>query len=99
MMQGFCFVISATVINGEDDDDTRVLKIFSFTDYAASNCNDELENTILQDFFVILCITWQFLGVADSIAKPLYCLVPSVASVGIYMEQCYLLMLQCLSGT
>lgn len=72
------------------------MKIFSFTDYVALNHNDELENTILQDFFVILCITWQFLGVADSIAKPLYCLVPSV---GIYMEQCYLLMLQCLSGT
>jgi hypothetical protein len=95
MMEGFCFVISAMVINGEEDDDTklRVLKI------SVLLWIDELENTILQDFFVILCITWRFLGVADLIAKPLYCLVPSVATVGIYMEQCYLLMLQCLSGT
>jgi hypothetical protein len=53
----------------------------------------------LQDFVVFLYITWQFQGVAGLIAKPLYCLAPSVATVGIDMEQCYLLMLQCQSGT
>ena len=42
MMQGFCFVISAMVINAEDDDDTklRVLKISVLTvDYLGLYCN------------------------------------------------------------